>query len=389
MNQANSTDTNLQVSPVYFPGRLAIQQRVLPVYRAEFFDALADNCLEGLSVFAGLPLADESIAVASQLRIAQYVPAHNLHLGRIEKGYYACWQRGILDWLLSWQPHLLITEANPRYLSTRQAVRWMHARKRPVIGWGLGSPKAYAGRGERLASAVGLNRKSFYRMFDGMIAYSQRGAEEYAGLGIPSERIFVAPNAVIHQPTGEFPARPPIFSGPAVLLFIGRLQARKRVDNLLRACASLPAELRPRLLVVGDGPARQELIHLAESIYPLAEFPGAVRGPDLESYFALADLFVLPGTGGLAVQQAMGHGLPVIAAEGDGTQDDLVRPENGWRIPANDVPALRSALVEALSDPVRLRRMGEVSYRIARDEANIEAMVAGFLVAISSISGIG
>ncbi len=48
-------------------------------------------------------------------------------------------------------------------------------------------------------------------------------------------------------------------------------------------------------------------------------------GRNLDSYFSSADLFVLPGTGGLAVQEAMSHGLPVIMGQGDGTNDDLVR----------------------------------------------------------------
>ena len=87
------------------------------------------------------------------------------------------------------------------------------------------------------------------------------------------------------------------------------------------------------------------------------------RGPstatELEPYFAEADLFVLPGTGGLAVQEAMAHGLPVIVAKGDGTQDDLVRDGNGWQIAPENQAALTEALREALSDMKRLRKMGE------------------------------
>jgi glycosyltransferase involved in cell wall biosynthesis len=144
--------------------------------------------------------------------------------------------------------------------------------------------------------------------------------------------------------------------------------------------------LQPELTIVGDGPALPGLQQLARDIYPQVEFAGAVHGPALERYFSAADLFALPGTGGLAVQQAMGHGLPVIVAEGDGTQDDLVRPENGWQVPANDITALQNALREALSDIPRLRRMGSQSLRIVRDEFNIEAMVAGFVAALASIS---
>ena len=49
-----------------FPGRLGIQQRVLPEYRRGFFDALAEACDGGLSVFAGEVDADESIPTTDQ-----------------------------------------------------------------------------------------------------------------------------------------------------------------------------------------------------------------------------------------------------------------------------------------------------------------------------------
>ena len=44
-----------------YPGRLGLQQRVLPSYRAVFLDSLALVCQGGLSVFAGEPLPDEGI----------------------------------------------------------------------------------------------------------------------------------------------------------------------------------------------------------------------------------------------------------------------------------------------------------------------------------------
>ncbi len=81
----------------------------------------------------------------------------------------------------------------------------------------------------------------------------------------------------------------------------------------------------------------------------------------------------------------MSFGLPVIVAQGDGTQDDLVRPENGWRIPPDDLGALTEALQTALSDPARLRKMGAASYRIVAEEANLERMVAVFVQALVSI----
>jgi glycosyltransferase involved in cell wall biosynthesis len=103
----------------------------------------------------------------------------------------------------------------------------------------------------------------------------------------------------------------------------------------------------------------------------------------LEQEFQAADLFVLPGTGGLAVQEAMGHALPVIVAEGDGTQDELVRAGNGWKIPANDLEKLVATLQGALSNPGRLIQMGAESYRVVTEEINIQKMMEAFMRALS------
>jgi glycosyltransferase involved in cell wall biosynthesis len=234
-----------------------------------------------------------------------------------------------------------------------------------------------------LAGFRQTRRLSFLTQFDALLAYSQRGADEYAALGFPREKIFVAYNSVAMPPSSPLPARPSTFNIQPVILFVGRLQARKRLDSLLRACAEIQ---NIKLVIVGDGPERETLESLATEIYPSAEFIGAKHGAELKPYFDEADLFVLPGTGGLAVQEAMSYGLPVIVAQGDGTQDDLVRKENGWQIPPDDYPALVNTMKNALSDVARLRRMGAGSYRIVKEEINIEKMVETFVTALNSLT---
>lgn len=349
-----------------FHGKLGLQQRVLPGYRVPFFDLLASHCEGGMSLFAGKARGVEMI-VDGETKNAKRVMANNIHL--FGGAFYLCRQRGFEQWLEDWSPDALIVEANPRYLSTPSAVKWMHKRGRKVLGWGLGAPKQ-----------SGL-WKRFIHQFDGMIAYSQRGAEEYAALGFPRERIFVAHNSVSARPAFQVP-RSTIGSAPT-LLFVGRLQARKRIDSLLRACAEM--ESKPRLLIVGDGPERESLKILAREVYPTAEFIGAKHGAELRPYFDQADLFVLPGTGGLAVQEAMSYGLPVIVAKGDGTQDDLVREKNGWQIEPENYGALVTAMKNALSDIARLREMGKESFRIVSEEINIEKMAEVFVKALNSL----
>ena len=360
--------------------RLAVQQRALPSYRVPFFDALAAECEKGLSIFFANPRKDEGMDIGALPKTAKFYRGKNIHF--FGGFFYFCWQTGLVHWLQEWQPDVLIMEANPRYLHSRAAIRFMKARGGKVIGWGLGSPKS-AGSPFSLRMAM---RRGFVSHFDALITYSRNGAEEYATLGFPPERIFLAPNAVAPRPRHPLPMRPEAYSnrGP-VVLFVGRLQARKRVDMLIRACASLPSDLRPELRIVGDGPQLAELKALAAQAYPRTIFYGAQHGADLERHFCAADLFVLPGTGGLAVQQAMSFGLPVIVGAADGTQADLVRQGNGWMLEDTSIEGLGKQLQQALSNVSRLRAMGAESYRIVNDEINLENMVAAFAHAVQAV----
>jgi glycosyltransferase involved in cell wall biosynthesis len=369
-------------------GRVGLQQRVLPSYRTGLLDGLAKACTGGLCVFAGEASPEESISNVESLQVARFEPARNFQLVPAASPFYLLWQVNILRWLSDWDPDVLILEANARYLSNRVAIRWMQARGRPVVGWGLGAPEI---KGESMVEKVtaGILNKSRDRYLlscNALISYSRSGAEEYRSLGFPEERIFIAPNAVAPRPPAPPPSRLPQFGERPIVLFVGRLQKRKRIDNLLAACAALPEGMQPDLYIVGDGPARVELQRLAYSVYPRARFFGELRGVELLPLFAEADLFVLPGTGGLAVQEAMAHGLPIAVAEGDGTQDDLVRG-NGWLVPPGDPLALEQVLKEALSDPVRLRQMGAESYRIVAEEINLEEMVHTFIEVLSKVGG--
>ncbi len=352
--------------------KLGILQRVLTDYRVRFFDFLAGEFPSGVEIAAGDPRPEEQIITGVPQKCAFHA-VRNIHV--LKGGLYLCQQVGVIEWLESCQPDALIVEANPRYLATPQVVRWMHQRKRPVVGWGLGVPPGGAIRANL--------RLAFLKQFDALLTYSRAGQSQYAAAGLLPESIFLAPNAAAFRPTGDAPAHRVSFAdGPAKVLFVGRLQARKRVDLLLQACAELEPGIQPDLVIVGDGPEKAALQALAEEVYPKAEFTGDLRGTDLDDCFREADLFVLPGTGGLALQQALSFALPAIAAEGDGTQMDLVRPENGWLVKPGDLQSLKSALRLALTNPMDLVIKGQESFRIVRDEVNMERMADAFEAAV-------
>ncbi len=361
------------------PARLGLMQRVLPEYRVPLFEMLAAACPQGFSLFSGVARAEESIQPAQPSPAVHHFQADNQHL--FNSKLYALRQSNWRDWLQNWDPQVLIQEANPRYLTSPAAARWMRRQNRPVIGWGLGAPA-----GNLPGFRQGLLRgfwRTYLKQFDALITYSRTGFEQYRRMGVDPRQIFIAPNAAAPKPQQPPTPKPDQFSeGRAVLLFVGRLQARKRVDVLLQACADLPESLQPELWIVGDGPEKQNLQTQAQTLYPRARFYGGQFGSELIPLFQAADVFVLPGTGGLAVQQAMSYGLPVIVGEADGTQADLVRPENGMLVQPGSVDSLRAALQDLLADPQRLRRMGRQSYRIVSEEINLEHMVEVFSQAV-------
>jgi len=357
--------------------KVALQQRVIPNYRVPFFEKLGKQPEIELSIFSGLPRPKEMVAIATNISDAKYVLGKNIHL--FDNRFYICLQPGIHQWLREFNPDVVILEANPRYLSSRKAIRWIKNSGKGLIGWGLGVPD----RSGKLNSIVSESRFQFLKNFDVIIAYSKQGKEQYINAGIPEEIIYIAPNSTASRPDFPPPIRGNTFlNGRAILLYVGRLQTRKRIDSLIRACAQISEDLQPELWIVGDGLILNDLKSYALQKYPKTKFWGAVFGTDLEEIFKKADLFVLPGTGGLAIQQAMSFALPVIVAEGDGSQSNMVFPENGWIIPANDENALSCTIVEAIRNPVKLREMGNNAFEIISNRINIDIMTDVFINSI-------
>ncbi len=225
-------------------------------------------------------------------------------------------------------------------------------------------------------------KRRFFRQFDAILTYSGAGAESYRKIGVSPEKIFIAKNAVTERPKGISPKR--VRKYPIIRDSFRRKITGKEAGLIcsLRLCRF--ERFRERILwIVGDGPARQQITELAAKIFPQTLFFGALYGQELTEKFEQADLFVLPGTGGLALQQAMASGLPVIAAEADGTQTDLVREENGILVKPGDLEMLTNAIRTLLSDSSQLRKMGDRSFQIVRNEINLENMAKSFEEAIT------
>jgi glycosyltransferase involved in cell wall biosynthesis len=143
------------------------------------------------------------------------------------------------------------------------------------------------------------------------------------------------------------------------------------------ALASIPSA---RLVLVGDGELRGELVEMAErlGISEAVEFRGEVENVWAE--FAEADAFVLGSLYeplGIAVMEAMAAGLPVVSTAVGGVPELIADEVNGLLIPPGDVDALAQGLVKVLGDPDRRTRMGAAA-RSAAEEMHREQSLARY-----------
>jgi glycosyltransferase involved in cell wall biosynthesis len=136
--------------------------------------------------------------------------------------------------------------------------------------------------------------------------------------------------------------------GP-VLLYVGRVSPEKHIDLLGHALDAIPGA---RAAVVGDGPARLDLERTFAD-RPM-QFLGFLRGEELATAFASADVFVMPSTTetlGFVVLEAMSAGLPVVAARAGGIPDLVQHEENGLLYDPERPQDAFAAIGELLSNP--------------------------------------
>ncbi len=220
--------------------------------------------------------------------------------------------------------------------------------------------------GDRLAAALADRAvRWFYAQADRVYVPTRATAEGLLAGGLDAARIAVfgrgtdtdrfGPERRSRLMRAHLGAR-----GGTVLLYVGRLSPEKGLfllaDAFRRAAARAPGL---RLALVGEGPARAGLERaLAGTPH---RFVGPLRGKELATAFASADLFCLPSateTFGQVVTEAAASGLPAVVLDACAAAEHVADGETGLVVPADDPAALADAIARLAADPELRATMG-------------------------------
>jgi len=241
--------------------------------------------------------------------------------------------------------------------------------------------------------------KLIYCRSDAIVTYGDHVSRFVIEEGADASKVFPAENAtalgLFGRPVSEGEAalcrdRHALGDGPVVLA-VSRLVAQKGLEYLIEAVGMLDPP-RPVLAVVGTGDLAETLSALASSRSVELRLVGGLKPGELAPLYSVAGVFVMPSittrtikeTWGLACNEAMSQGVPVIATDAVGAAAGglVVDGKTGIVVPERDSHAVAHALRRLLSEPGYAARRGD-NGRERVQKTNYSNMADGFERAVT------
>lgn len=248
-----------------------------------------------------------------------------------------------------------------------------------LIFWGHGLGKGELGNHLRIALANKANA---------IVLYTEIGRQAMLSKGMRANLTYVANNTVEVSNHQMKPAHGDSF------LFVGRLQARKRIDLFMHAFAkmleSMP-DIKLNLSIVGEGEIREELENLAKTlkIDNCTLFYGAISDNEmLKPIFHRAIAYVSPGHLGLGINHALAFGVPIISNASVSHAPEVAVLNNGNSMMINAeqdsdcIHQLAQKMITLATEESLAINMSQQSYADYVNYCSMERMVDGFVAAI-------
>jgi glycosyltransferase involved in cell wall biosynthesis len=210
-------------------------------------------------------------------------------------------------------------------------------------------------------------QRALYRRFDAVVAHSEHGrARLIDELGVDAARVHVIPHGAFAHLAEQPVAPPPFATDKRVVLFFGLLRPYKGIDVLLDAWRGIDDA---ELWIVGM--PRMDISALRATAPPGVRFVARfITDEQLPAYFRRADLVVLPYR---EIEQsgvlftALAFGKPLLLSDVGGFTE-VAALGGAHAVAPGDAGALREALIELLSDPVKLEALATRARQLASGE---------------------
>jgi glycosyltransferase involved in cell wall biosynthesis len=229
----------------------------------------------------------------------------------------------------------------------------------PLVGTILGNISAFFHSEKRSPTLVEKSLLWYLLRRPSLIVTPSEGVKRdlIKTFGVSEKKISVIYNGIdinrVRKMAQEPPDTPDVFNGKTIVTSC-RLNAQKDFTTLLKAFREIRKTMESRLIIVGDGELREEIIRLAETL-GLSEdvvITGFKRNPF--RFLKAADVFVLSsffeGFGNVIVE-AMALGIPVVATDcPSGPAEIIQNGVNGLLVPVMDYHRMAEAILNVLTD---------------------------------------
>jgi glycosyltransferase involved in cell wall biosynthesis len=252
-----------------------------------------------------------------------------------------------------------------------------------------------------IAAARALERFAYARA-DRVVALTEGIRDGVVAAGVSPARVEVITNGVDvpasangSAPAGS-PAPVPVPDDAFVAMYVGAHGTYSALGTLLDAASRLGDEPRIRLVLVGNGDRKPELVAEARRrALGNVTFADPVPKRAVPSWLARADVCLLPYqdrplfAGALPNKtfDYLAAGRPIVAAAPPGELTRLVESAGcGVAVAPEDGPALAGAIRRLAADPAGARAMGARGAALARERYSREALAARFVATVESLA---
>ena len=237
----------------------------------------------------------------------------------------------------------------------------------------IGTFHAYSDR-KRLYQLSRPALRRWHRRLHGHIAVSA-AARSFVAPHFPQCSYQVIPNGIEYTRFDGARPLPHLKDGRRNILFVGRKDARKGLRYLLEAfMGRLRQRSDLRLVIVGPGTADRDSAGLLDEIAGhdagAVINAGIVANNELPRYYASADVFCSPATGGesfgIVLLEAMAAGAPVVASDIDGYRDVVTHGATGLLATPRSPDAVADAISRVLDEPGLAGRLAAAGKQMAQ-----------------------